>query len=321
MERKLVEVAWEITDDCNFNCIHCYNPRNRQDLDYDKIIEVLEQLRVMGVEKVKYGGGEPLVRVDFLKILERTIEMGFDTTFSTNGYVVDSGLVRDIGDTGLNRIQVSLDGNEQVHNLVRNNSQAYVRAVNAIARFVEQGFKVSVATTLIKPNLNCLEDIFNCCSSLGVNRWRVMKYIPSCRFDLAPNSIEYWQAHKKLLELRNKSPKMEVYVAREFNEICEQKDRFDSECFGGRTVASIRANGDVSPCSYFPNLVIGNLKAQTMQELWNSPRMLEFASEVYGDSDCPFFKNCQGGCKAVSFYINGRGGCDPYCWIKFKERK
>lgn len=318
MERKLVEVAWEITDSCNFNCIHCYNPRNRKDLEYTRVLNVLEELKIMGVDKVKYGGGEPLLRKDFLQILARTIQRGFDTTFSTNGYVVNPKVAGAIKDTGLERIQVSLDGNEQTHNFIRNNSEAYSRALNAIELFVAQGFKVSVATTLIKPNLGCLEEIFRDCETRGVNRWRVMKYIPSCRKDLAPTPLEYWQAHKKLLELRDKSDRMEVYVAREFNEICEQKDRFDAGCFGGRSVASIRANGDVSPCSYFPNFVVGNLKLQSMQELWNSPKMVEFASEIYGDSSCPFFKNCQGGCKAATFHATGEKGCDPFCWVKPK---
>lgn len=317
MERKLVEVAWEITDRCNFNCVHCYNARNRDDLSYSQILNVLEQLKKIGVEKIKYGGGEPLVRKDFLDILAKTISMGFDVTFSTNGYLIEPKTVQKIKDSGLTRIQVSLDGNEGVHNFLRQNSSAYSGAVNAINLFAQNDFKVSVATTLVKPNLNCLEDIFDVCSNLKANRWRVMKYLPVISGDLTPTPREYFEAHKTLMDLsKRNNDSLEVYVAREFDEICEQKDRFDSECFGGRTVASIRANGDVSPCSYFTGIVVGNLKTQSMRDLWNDSKMLEFSEEVFEEPNCSFFKNCRGGCKAASFYIRGFGGCDPYCWVR-----
>ena len=79
---------------------------------------------------------------------------------------------------------------------------------------------------------------------------------------------------------------------------------------------SIKANGDVSPCSYFPNLVVGNVKDGDVSELWNSEKMLEFANEFYGDKSCEYYSLCQGGCKAASFYINGKKDCDPYCWVR-----
>jgi radical SAM protein with 4Fe4S-binding SPASM domain len=318
MERKLIEVAWEITDQCNLNCLHCYNPRKREDLPYEKTLNVLHQLKEIGVEKVKYGGGEPLVRHDFLGILEKTISLGFDTTFSTNGLIVNPCLAERIKYLGLTRVQVSLDGNLEVHNKIRNNPEIYQKATEAISIFTSKKFNVSVATTLIKPNLNCLEEIFEECLSRRVNRWRVMKYIPSDGQELTPSPSEYLRAHQQLLELKNRTNEMEVFVAREFNEICEKQDRYDSSCFGGRSTVSIRANGDVSPCSYFPSLVVGNVKEKTFEELWNSEKMKKFANEVYGNEDCPHYKLCQGGCKAANFYIEKNKRCDPYCWIKQK---
>ena len=316
MKRKLIEVAWEITDQCNLNCLHCYNPRKREDLSYEATLDLLHQLKELGVEKIKYGGGEPLIRHDFLGILEKTISLGFDTTFSTNGLAVNPCLAGRIKYLGLNRVQVSLDGNQEVHNEIRNHPEIYQKATEAISHFVNQDFNVSVATTLIKPNLNCLEEIFQECLSRGVNRWRVMKYIPSSGQELTPSPSEYLRAHQQLLELKKRTNKMEVFVAREFNEICEQQDRHDSSCFGGRSTVSIRANGDVSPCSYFPSLVVGNVKEKKFEELWNSEEMKKFADEVYGDENCPHHELCQGGCKAANFYIEKNKGCDPYCWVK-----
>ena len=78
--RELVEVAWEVTDGCNFNCIHCYNPKKRDDLDKDIVFRTLDELSEMRVRQIKYGGGEPLLRKDFLDILKKTTELGFSNT-------------------------------------------------------------------------------------------------------------------------------------------------------------------------------------------------------------------------------------------------
>jgi AdoMet-dependent heme synthase len=316
MERKLVEVAFEITDNCNYNCIHCYNPRKRDNLDFKSIDNVLYQLKEEGVEKIKYGGGEPTLRKNFLDILKKTIKLGFDTTFSTNGGIIDKELVLKIKDSGLSRIQISLDGDREVHNYIRQNNSAYENAINAIDLFAKMDFKISVATTLIKPNLDSLDSIYKDCFNLGVNRWRVMKYIPVFRKDLTPSVLEYKNSNEKLEKLKEKSKNLEVFVTREFDRICENPDRFDFLCFGARSVMSIKSNGEVSPCSYLPDLVVGNLKDKSLSELWNSKEMLEFANESYGDKSCNHYSLCHGGCKASSFYITGKKECDPYCYIK-----
>ena len=321
MERKIIELAWEITDRCNYNCVHCYNPRHREDLSYEEILGILKDAKRLGVEKIKYGGGEPLLREDFLKILKKTIDYKFDVTFSTNGFVVEEKLVKKIKETGLKRIQISLDGNLEIHNKIRKNPLAYEKAINAIQLFVNNNFKVSVATTLIKKNLNQLGNIFKICEELGVNRWRVMKYIPCSNKDLVPTPKEYLDSHITLLKLKEHSSRgLEVFVAREFDEILcqENQDRLDFSCFGGRSVMSIKSNGDASPCSYFPEYVVGNLKNSPLIELWNSEKMKNFSEKPFGDIKCKHYLSCGGGCKAAKFYLNKKK-CDPYCWVKIKD--
>lgn len=323
MKRNLFEVAWEITDECNFNCIHCYNPKHRQDLESAFVYAVLDEFKALGVRQIKYGGGEPLLRKDFLDILERTIDLGFVTNFSTNGYIVNPEVVSRLKDMGLEKVQVSLDGNEKIHNYVRNNPNAYGKAIDAVKLFVGAGLKVSVATTLLKSNLNCLEDIFDACTASGVNRWRVMKYIPVNRKDLMPSPQEYHASQLKLEELEKKSKGLDVFIMKEFDAVRRPKfrDAHDAICSGGRTMLSVKANGDVSPCSYFPFYIAGNLRYESVEKIWKSGKMLEFSKEFYGHKTCKHFNLCQGGCKAATYYARKDQGCDPYCLINCKNRK
>jgi radical SAM protein with 4Fe4S-binding SPASM domain len=316
--RKLVEVAWEITDRCNLDCIICYNPRKRTDLKKTKIINILDELLELGVEKIKYGGGDPPLRKDFPQILEETIKRKFSTTFSTNGYAINEEIVNKIADTGLRKVQISVDGNKQIHNYIRQNSQSYQRAINAIMLFKNKNFDISVATTLVKPNIKCLDDIYEMCNFLEIKRWRVMKYIPTKEIELMPSVHEY-NAAQEWLESKMHISSVDIFVEREFDKIGNKKDAHDFQCFGGKTTMSIKSNGEVTPCSYFPDLIIGDLNKNSVREIWNKKSMNEFQKIDFGNKLCEYYKNCAGGCKAAAHYtelhLHKKIMCDPYCGI------
>jgi len=103
-------------------------------------------------------------------------------------------------------------------------------------------------------------------------------------------------------------------VAREFNLIKDKKDYNDMQCFGGKSFFSLKANGDVTPCSYIDDLICGNILKDRIKDIWNSAKMIEFSRDCY-DKECKFADKCRGGCKAVSYHLNKRISCDPYCWL------
>ncbi len=316
MERGLLEVAWEITDRCNLKCSHCYNPRKRDDLPLSLIVRVLDELQELGVRQIKFGGGEPLIRKDFYKILSATTGRKIITSFSTNGLAVTPEVVSEVKKTGIKKVQVSLDGDRATHTQLRNNPRAYDAAVNAIGLFSQAGLDVSVATTLVKPNLHCLKEVYKVCVAQKVYRWRIMKYIPTLNHALMPSIEEYRAAHDFLVKLREKSKQVDVFVAKEFDEIGLTLDNRDAQCFGGRTMLSIKANGDVTPCSYFPYAVVGNVKQQPIRKIWGMEKMIAFANDPCGNPECAYAATCKGGCKAARVFSGSKGPCDPYCWVK-----
>ncbi|MBN2141966.1 radical SAM protein [Candidatus Woesearchaeota archaeon] len=321
MERKLIEVAYEITHRCNLRCSHCYNARNlgaHNEMSTQQVLEAIEKLSAFGVEKLKIGGGEPLLRRDLFDIYSAATQAGFEISFSTNGLLVKENMGK-ILKHGVKKVQVSIDGIEEDHDLMRGRRGLFRIAKEAIGLLVQSGVSVNVATTITSSNISSLERILEFCEDKEVSKWKVMKYIPKgCGDSLLPSKEGYESAVKKLLAKKDKwEGHTEIIVAREYDRICHPPDYNDMQCFGGKSFASLKPNGDVTPCSYISDIICGNLTKDPIWKIWNNPLMLMFSRDCYDDT-CKFSARCRGGCKAVSYFLsNGKEiGCDPYCWVK-----
>jgi cyclic pyranopterin phosphate synthase len=114
--RPIGDVRVSVTDRCNFRCQYCMPAEglpwlNRDALlTYEEIERLVRLLSAMGVHDVRLTGGEPLVRRELWRLVEKlsALENVHDLSLTTNGYLLE----RQVGDlvrAGLKRINVSLD--------------------------------------------------------------------------------------------------------------------------------------------------------------------------------------------------------------------
>jgi cyclic pyranopterin phosphate synthase len=114
--RPIGDVRISVTDRCNFRCQYCMPAEglpwlNRSDLlTYEEIERIVRLLAAMGVHDVRLTGGEPLVRKELWRLVERlaAIEDVHDLSLTTNGYLL-AKQVEDLVGAGLRRVNVSLD--------------------------------------------------------------------------------------------------------------------------------------------------------------------------------------------------------------------
>lgn len=118
--RRIGDLRVSVTDRCNFRCPYCmpaevygehYEFVPRAELLSFEEIERLVRIFVRGgVEKVRITGGEPLLRTQLPRLIERLAAIGGlrDLTLTTNGYLLAQH-AQALAAAGLNRISVSLD--------------------------------------------------------------------------------------------------------------------------------------------------------------------------------------------------------------------
>ena len=123
LQRPLRDLRISVTDRCNFRCPYCmpaeiygekYQFRPRAELLRFEEIERLARLFVeLGVEKLRITGGEPLLRHELPRLIERLARLDglHDLPLTTNGYLLDR-YARELADAGLGRVTVSLDSHD-----------------------------------------------------------------------------------------------------------------------------------------------------------------------------------------------------------------
>ena len=117
--RPLRDLRVSVTDRCNFRCVYCmpkevfgrdYRFLDRRELlTFEEIERLAYAFVEQGVEKIRITGGEPLVRRDLERLIEKLAAIdGLDLTLTTNGALLPAK-AQALRDAGLGRVTVSLD--------------------------------------------------------------------------------------------------------------------------------------------------------------------------------------------------------------------
>ena len=114
--RSVNYVRVSVTSRCNLRCVYCMREEHggqgdpAEELRYQEICTILEVLAISGVRKVRFTGGEPLLRDDIVELVRFAKEVvGIETVvLTTNGVLLDRYLDR-LVEAGLDGINFSLD--------------------------------------------------------------------------------------------------------------------------------------------------------------------------------------------------------------------
>jgi cyclic pyranopterin phosphate synthase len=107
-----------VTDRCDLRCVYCmkekmtFLPRD-EILTLEEIERLCDNFIEMGVKKIRLTGGEPLIRKNIIKLIEKLNLKKNNTdlkevTLTTNGTLL-AKYAKDLKKNGINRINVSLD--------------------------------------------------------------------------------------------------------------------------------------------------------------------------------------------------------------------
>jgi MoaA/NifB/PqqE/SkfB family radical SAM enzyme len=174
-------------DRCNLACSHCYSassPLNRTILPLEPLLAALPLLRAEGYEVISLSGGEPLLYPRLAELLAVARALGFRTAAITNGFRVTPQHRAVI--EALDRIAISFDGMEVLHNRMRGNPQAWDRAVAGLRYLAEIGKPAAAAFTVSTESLCDVPDIIDLCADLGV---RAVQLRPLVMAGRAPHEV------------------------------------------------------------------------------------------------------------------------------------
>ena len=117
--RKVTGLRISLTQRCNLNCVYCHREGEGQNLSpgnvvsdelgTENVVRVAKLGSKLGIRKIKFTGGEPLLRKDLPEIISGISEAYTDTSITTNATLLSPELAQKLKEAGLDRINISLD--------------------------------------------------------------------------------------------------------------------------------------------------------------------------------------------------------------------
>ncbi|HEX3291137.1 MAG TPA: GTP 3',8-cyclase MoaA [Gaiella sp.] len=162
--RPIRDLRISVTDRCNFRCAYCmpktvfghdYRFMDRKELlTFEELERVARVFSSLGVEKIRLTGGEPLLRKELERLVERlaTID-GLELTLTTNASLLAKKAAA-LRAAGLRRVNVSLDSLDDATFKAMNDVDFPVaRVLDGIAAATEAGLAVKV-NAVVKRGVN-----------------------------------------------------------------------------------------------------------------------------------------------------------------------
>jgi MoaA/NifB/PqqE/SkfB family radical SAM enzyme len=320
-----LRVQLEVTGTCNLKCEFCCQDEGykygKEELNLSEIKSVIDQIPRFTL--LTFSGGEPLLRKDIKEIISYALEKKHFCNISTNGVLLDSEIIKLLMQKGFLAISVSLDGMGQIHDKLRGVPQTFEKVKSNLIAFAsikkERKNKfplLDIKTIITDKNIDELVKLYSFCESIGAEFFTLSllktnqaQFNPSSLKDDIEDESFYRRGSRRNLEsarlisalerlekLRGKT-KIRFYPRlrslKELRSFLAGKAGSQvsaSACLEPWSSFQINASGQAYPCLSYK---VGNIKEQTLKEIWGSPRFVSFRRRL---KKIKLFPSCDGCC-------------------------
>ncbi len=325
---RLSFIHLQLTAKCNLRCQFCgqwgkngyfHKSGIGQELSASQWQEVInEAVNLSGLTGQKpefiIWGGEPLCSTSFKPVVKRIYELGCKIAVVTNGTFIEKYI--DTINRYVSTLYISLDGQEFIHEKIRNVSGIYPGIISGLSQIDNDKVKTICMTTVCKENLATItnfpymiakygfeemiiQNLIYCTTKQAsfYRKWLQMDYnqtatnIDSWIID----QFEEWtedaseELQKCLDKIEREEYPIPVTVYPIGNLDNNINDWFDPQIHLQDTPAyckmpfrhlSILANGSVNFCVDFTDFSLGNVNTSLLVQMWNSKLADRFRKDV-----------------------------------------
>lgn len=318
---------FELTYLCNLNCPYCYvgEDRKKDELTTQQWFDIIEQIPFYSF--VTLVGGEPLIRKDFIDILNKTAKKTFGKlNVVTNGVLITDEIIDAFIKTKMMLLSVSLDGYGETHDKNRGQEGIFDKVVSNLdkLRTKSKHPMIDIKTIVLDNNLHDLPKLYKLCNdmnfeflSISFLRNNDLKQNSILRDEFGeefyaqkyPTELYFDMEHFKEVykEIKSFKGKTQIRFAPKFLEgkgenVTEKIENFFNynivpiqeiyePCLYPFSNMMINPQGDVYPCLA---LKIGNVKEKKLKEIFNMPKYCCFRKNLKASK---VFESCQMCCE------------------------
>ena len=283
------------TNVCNQNCYYCHYKNAYLSLDeyrpadfipHDKMMEIIDDMRAMGVKAVTFsGGGEPLVYPYIAEAMGRILDAGIDLSIITNGTMLKDKNAEILANAKWVRLSIDACDDDLYSELRGVPAGTYA----ALCRNIEQFAKMKSAECELGVNFVVGEDnhalVYEMAArmkELGVNHVKFAPLISTTTEAYhTPFKEQVMADIQRAKDLQDSHFRVIDLYTSDFQRVGQGIRIFDrayEKCFIKEFVCVIAANQKVYYChdkAYLKNGLVGDLHTASFKEVWFSDAVTE----------------------------------------------
>ncbi len=307
---------------CNCRCIMCdiwKDNKNLKRLSENDVKDLLISFKKLETKQVVMSGGEALLNPNFFRLCEILRKENIRITLLSTGLTLKNNVQQLI--EGVDEIIVSLDGNEQTHNRIRNIPDAYRKlkeGVQAI-KAAKPGFRITGRSVIHRLNFSVWPQIIESAKEIGLDQ---VSFLPADVSSQAFNREIVWSEEKQheIMPEENELTHLQIIInSIQINNNIDFENRYIAEspakiqkiynyyaafyginpfpykkCNAPWVSAVIEADGTVRPCFFHPSS--GNIHTGSFDKILNSESSINFRKNLDTDTNDT--------CKKCVCYLN-----------------
>jgi len=266
--REKLNFLWlELTSNCNLRCCHCYNPsglnlNKKNNIGLLRLKKVISEAKDLGCRKIQFTGGEPFLRRRTLySLIEYSRKVGYKMIeIFTNATLLNKYDINYFTRNGIHIATSFYSINKKIHEQVTQIIGSYQRTLKNIKKLQRANIPLRVIVVGMNINQTYLEETTHFLKEkIGIEKVEFSIINP---FGRGSNSNLITK------ELRNKLLIKKSSFSKIYNKDFLRRHQ-GHNCYLGHLCISYQ--GDVLPCVMERELIIGNIKNESLKEIWNSP--------------------------------------------------
>jgi Fe-coproporphyrin III synthase len=287
---------------CNCRCVMCdiwKDNKNLKQLTVDDISALLEALSSLGTQQVLMSGGEALLNPNFFEFCRLLKKKNIFVTLLSTGLTLEKNaeqLAEHVHD-----VIVSLDGDEPLHDRIRNIPGAFQKMRSGILALkrIYPGYRVTGRSVIHRLNFRQWPEIIESARDLGLEQ---ISFLPADVSSHAFNREVLWneQRQSEIMLSEQELPELETMLeniisshGKDFKTgfIAESPDKLRriyqyysamygktsfpyKKCNAPWVSTVVEADGTVRPCFFHQPL--GNIREHSLDEILNGETGMNF---------------------------------------------
>jgi MoaA/NifB/PqqE/SkfB family radical SAM enzyme len=307
---------------CNCRCVMCdiwKGNKHLKQLTENDINGLLQTFAKLGTRQVVLSGGEALLNANFFRLCNILQQQKISITLLSTGITLEKHAAKLVNH--VNEIIVSLDGDEVLHDQIRQIPGAFQKLQRGVQQLksLQRNFRITARTVIHRLNFRHWIPIVNCAMEMGLDQ---ISFLPADVSSHAFNREELWNSNRQqeVLIHEEELPALQTAITELIHYhqqaigqrfIAEPAEKLQKiygyyaafygknpfpykKCNAPWVSAVVEADGTVRPCFFHD--AIGNIRQQSLGDIINSDQAIAFRKQLDMDNNDT--------CKKCVCYLN-----------------